>query len=118
MHEMGIAMQVLEIAVASIPEEMQGVPVEQVNLKVGKLSSVVPDSLRFCYEVIVKDSPLAGSVLHIEEIPVEARCRDCDHQWTVTEPVFRCSACQSGNIEILSGQELEIASIELAEPEQ
>jgi hydrogenase nickel incorporation protein HypA/HybF len=113
MHEMGIASQVVEIALASIPETHPNARVEQVNLKVGKLSAVVADSLRFCYDIIVKDTALAGSTLHIEEIPVTARCKSCDHRWQVDEPVFRCAACQSGDVKIETGQELEIESIEI-----
>jgi len=115
MHEMGIAMQVAEIATASIPADMKDARIERINLKVGKLAAVVPESLRFCFEIIAKDTPLAGVELHIEEIPVIARCRECDTQWTITGPVFTCQKCQSGSIEIISGQELDIESIEIAD---
>ena len=115
MHEMGIASQVVEIALASIPESHRNARVEQVNLKVGKLAAVVADSLRFCYEVIVRDTPLAGSALHIEEIPVTARCVSCDRRWRVDEPVFRCAVCRSGDVKIETGQELEIVSIEISD---
>jgi len=115
MHEMGIAMQLVEIASAAIPKDMENVQVEKVNLKLGKLSSVVPDSLRFCFEIITKDTPLSGAELYIEEIEVAARCNDCKAEWTITGPVFKCEKCTSGNITLLSGQELEISSIEIAD---
>jgi hydrogenase nickel incorporation protein HypA/HybF len=115
MHEMGIAMEIVEIVKSSIPEEMKGAKVEKVNLKVGKLSAIVVDSLAFCFNLVVKDSPLEGVELAIEEIPVVALCKECQHQWTVDDPVFTCEKCQSGAIEILSGRELDIASIEIEE---
>lgn len=115
MHEMGIAMQVAEIAEASIPEHMKGSKVESVNLRVGKLAAVVPESLRFCFEIITKDTGLAGSVLNIQKIPVTAVCRNCDTVWDIDEPFFTCKKCGSGSIEILSGRELEISSIEIAD---
>ncbi len=113
MHEMGIAMQVLEIASASVPDDMKGARVEKINLKVGKLAAVVPQSLRFCFEIISKDTPLSGSRLVIEEVPVTASCKECGHHWTITGPVFKCSRCDSGSIDVMSGQELEISSIEI-----
>ncbi|MCB2148840.1 MAG: hydrogenase maturation nickel metallochaperone HypA [Deltaproteobacteria bacterium] len=113
MHEMGIAMEIVDIAKASIPEDMQGAKVRRVNLQVGKLSAIVADSLRFCFDLVVKDTPLEGAELAIEEVPVVARCKDCQAQWTVTEPVFTCTACRSGAIDILSGRELDIKSIEI-----
>ena len=113
MHEMGIAMEIVDIAKASIPEDMQGAQIRRVNLQVGKLSAIVADSLRFCFDLVVKDTPLEGAELAIEEVPVVARCKDCQAQWTVTEPVFTCTACRSGAIDILSGRELDIKSIEI-----
>jgi len=118
MHEMGIALEIIDIATASIPPEARSVKVERVNLKVGKLSAVVPDSLRFCFDIVSKDTPLAGAELVIEETPVVARCRDCGARWTIAEPVFTCQACESGTLEILSGRELDIVSIEIAQEDE
>lgn len=117
MHEMSIAMQVAEIAEGSIPTDLTGRPVSRVNMKIGKLSAVVADSLRFCFEIIVADGPLAGCHLNITEIPVVSRCLDCGHEWTVTRPVFACESCLSGRIQIISGRELEVTSIEMSDLE-
>ena len=117
MHEMGIAMQIVEIATASLPANLGEARVTAVNLKIGKLAAVVPESLRFCFDVVVKDTLLAGAQLVIEEVPVVARCKDCNAQWTIDEPVFICKTCQSGSLEILSGRELDIESIEVVEEE-
>jgi hydrogenase nickel incorporation protein HypA/HybF len=62
-------------------------------LKVGKLAAVVPDSLKFCFEVAAKNTPLEGAILQIEEIPVTARCKNCGHFWTAIQPVFICEKC-------------------------
>ena len=113
MHEMGIAMQIVEIATASLPANLGEARVTAVNLKIGKLAAVVPESLRFCFDVVVKDTLLAGAQLVIEEVPVVARCKDCNAQWTIDAPVFICKTCQSGSLEILSGRELDIESIEV-----
>ena len=115
MHEMGIALQIIEIATASIPPNLENVRIETVNLKIGKLAAVVPDSLRFCFDVAVKDTPLDGAKLVIQELPVVARCRDCDTQLTISIPAFTCENCNSGSLEILSGRELDVESIEIAQ---
>ena len=118
MHEMGIALQIIDIATASIPPDMRSARVERVNLKIGKLAAVVADSLRFCFDIVSKDTALAGAELAIEETPVVARCKDCGVRWTIAEPVFTCQACQSGALEILSGRELDIVSIEISQEER
>lgn len=110
---MGIALQVIEIAAASIPEELRHARVARVNLVVGKLSAVVTDSLRFCFEAASKETPVEGAELAIEQVPVVARCNGCGHQFTIEEPAFSCPACKSGNITLVSGRELDIKSIEI-----
>ena len=118
MHEMGIAMEIVEIAIASIPAGMQGQRVERVNLTIGKLSAVIPESLRFCFEIVAKDTPLCNAELNIEEGPVVVRCRDCNAQETINEPVFACRKCSSGSVEVISGRELDINSIEIADEDE
>jgi hydrogenase nickel incorporation protein HypA/HybF len=115
MHEMGIALQIIEIAEASLPADMQTGRIRQVNLEIGKLAAVVPESLRFCFEIAAKDTLLDGALLHIEEIPVVARCKDCQSEWIIQGAAFSCEKCKSTSIEVLSGRELDIKSIEVAE---
>jgi hydrogenase nickel incorporation protein HypA/HybF len=117
MHEMGIALQIIEIASASIPRSETPIQVEKVNLKVGKMAAIVSDSLQFCFEIAAKDSLLSGAVLHIEEVPVRARCKECNAEWTIHEAVFQCQECGSGKLDIVSGRELNIESIEIADEE-
>ena len=118
MHEMGIALQIIEIAKESIPPDLQDARIEKVNLKIGKLAAVVPESLRFCFEVAVKETALEGAELAIEELPVVARCKDCNTQWTISGPAFNCENCDSGSLDIISGRELDIESIEIAEEDE
>ena len=114
---MGIAMQIIEIALASIPADFEHVEVKRVNLKVGKLAAVVPESLHFCFRIASQDTPLYKAKLNIEEIPLKVRCTDCDVEWNAHEPVFICRLCNGGSVEMLSGRELDITSIEVVEEE-
>jgi hydrogenase nickel incorporation protein HypA/HybF len=114
MHEMGLATEIVRIVTESIPGDMVDPKVERVNLKVGKLAAVVPQSLTFCFDIAAKDGPVEGAELHIEEIGVSARCNDCAHLWDIDAPAFQCPKCNSGSIEMLTGRELDIESIELA----
>ena len=117
MHEMGIALQIIQIAQESIPADLRGARVERIRLKVGQLAGVVPDSLRFCFEAVSQDTPLAGAQLHIEEVAVVARCQDCGHRWTITAPAFVCEKCHSGALTLLSGRELDIEAIDIIDEE-
>ena len=115
MHEMGIALQIVEIATEALPDDMPNASVEKVHLKIGKLAAVIPSSLRFCYEIVIRETSLQGSVLEIEEISVEARCRTCLFEWTAHTPDFVCTRCQSGEVDVIAGRELDVVSIEVAE---
>lgn len=117
MHEMGIALQILEISKASIPPDIVDPKVERINLKIGKLSAVVADSLRFCFEAASQDTIFSGVELNIEAVPVVIKCNDCQSETEIDEPLFACGQCGSSSIEMLSGRELDISSIELAQEE-
>ena len=116
MHEMGIALRILDIAMSALPEMPGEIRVESVNLKVGKLSGVVPESLRFCFSIACQDTPFAGAGLTIDEVPIEAACTDCGDRFTIEEPRFICGKCGSAHVEILSGRELTVTSLELEDP--
>lgn len=113
MHELSIAIRIVEIVQKAIGDDGGKGRVEKVRLNVGKLSAVVPESLRFCFEVAARGSRLEGAELVIDEIPAGARCRSCGHEWMTDDFVFSCPACGSGGIEVVSGRELGVESIEI-----
>ncbi|MCA1784537.1 MAG: hydrogenase maturation nickel metallochaperone HypA [Desulfobacteraceae bacterium] len=115
MHEMGIAQELVRIALDALPQDLENPRVETLHLKIGKLSSVVEHSLTFCFEIITKDTPLENARLEIEVVPVRIRCTGCGKEWEAQNPVFQCADCKQGKIEMLSGREVEIISMELFE---
>ena len=115
MHEMGIATEIVRIVCDSIPPDLKDPKVARVNLKVGKLAAVVPQSLLFCFEIAAKETPVEGARLEIDEIAVSAQCNGCGNQWEIDEPAFQCPQCEGTSVDMLSGRELDIESIELEE---
>lgn len=116
MHEMGIASQILRIALEHLPPDEE-LRVKTLRLKIGKLTAIVPSSLRFCLEIITRETALAGAEIAIEEVPVRAVCSQCGVESEIAEPPFYCPACQGIQLEILSGRELLIDSLEVCGPE-
>ncbi len=115
MHEMGIAQQLVNIALDAIPDDIENPVVEKLNLKIGRLASVVDHSLTFCLEIITKDTPLETAQVNIDFVPVTVRCNDCKNEWEVEGPVFKCPHCEDGDVKMLTGREIEITSLELAD---
>ncbi len=114
MHEMSIATEIIAIARASVPENVAGAEIKQIHLKIGKFSTVIPENLRFCFEVAAHQGELAHTRLEIEEIPLTTRCRNCMFEDCPDDPVFLCSRCNNP-VDIISGNEMEFVSIEIME---
>jgi hydrogenase nickel incorporation protein HypA/HybF len=112
MHEMSIAQSVLEIVNDTL-QQNPGSKLKKVVVKVGELVAVVPDSLQFCYQALTTDSPLEGSELVIEVIPVAASCQDCGKEFKVDSFFFVCPHCESAQVKVLSGQELQVSELEV-----
>jgi hydrogenase nickel incorporation protein HypA/HybF len=108
MHEMGITQSI----VAIVSEQAAGRKVKRVTLEIGKLAAIMPDAIRFCFDVVAQGSALDGAALDIIEIPGRARCLDCGTEMVLSEIFGRC-ACGSRQLERLAGQELNIKSMEL-----
>ena len=112
MHELGIAENIMDIVRRSVPEDRVSA-VGNIRLRVGQFAGIVPDSLKFCFSVISSDAGMANADLNIEMIPLSASCQDCGNKSEVKNFVFLCPDCGGGNLEIVSGKELEIIDIEI-----
>lgn len=113
MHELSIAMSIVELAREEA--ESRGVRVDAVHLKLGRLAGVVKDALLASYDMAAEGTPLQGSRLVIEEIPIVAFCKRCDAKRPIeTQEWFTCPECGSPISEIVEGRELEVCALELA----
>lgn len=116
MHELSICHSILEIADATLADLPPPRPrVLTITVRVGRLTSVVPDSLRFCFDILAPSTSLDGSSLVIEEVPIRGRCTDCAARFEIETLTFTCPVCGSGLVELLSGRELEVVSLETVE---
>lgn len=116
MHEMSIAQNLLEIIQENVPHSdghTGGVKV--VRLRIGEMAGVVPESLRFCFEAASQGTIAEGAELAIEEVPIMCRCRTCGSDFEVERFIFLCPKCQTPDVELLSGNELDVSELELVE---
>jgi hydrogenase nickel incorporation protein HypA/HybF len=113
MHEMSIAASMLE----AVQEESsrRGAHVSAIGVRIGELSGVDSESLRFCFEVLVQDTTLAPLSLDIEKRPWTNRCRECTRDFPVSEYRTECPHCGSVETEVAGGKELEFAYMEIDE---
>jgi hydrogenase nickel incorporation protein HypA/HybF len=115
MHELSIAMSIVEMA----QEEAQqrgGVRIEAVHLQLGALSGVVKEALLSSYEMACDDTPLKGSRLVVEEVPVVVFCPTCLARRPVSSvQLFCCAGCGTPSSEIVQGKEIEVVALEIQE---
>jgi hydrogenase nickel incorporation protein HypA/HybF len=108
MHEMALTSDLVSL----ISEHCAGRRVTRVVLEVGKLSAVVPDAFRFCFELCAEGTPAEGAQLEILELPGRARCRACEQEIMLDSVFDRC-ACGSLSLDFLSGEELQLREVEV-----
>ena len=116
MHELSICQGIVEVATAALLDLPRPLPpVTTVTVRIGRLTGVVPDSLCYYFDFLTLDTALAGAALVIEEVPIRGRCADCAEEFEIATLAFTCPACGSGFVELLSGRELQVVSLDTAE---
>ncbi|HWO34981.1 MAG TPA: hydrogenase maturation nickel metallochaperone HypA [Candidatus Acidoferrum sp.] len=112
MHELSIAMSIIELAQEE--SERRGVQVSAVHLKLGALSGVVKEALLGSFEMACEDTSLKGARLVIEELPVLIFCPACGAQRPISSvQLFCCADCGTPSGDIVQGKELEVVALEI-----
>ena len=111
MHELSLCSAIAD----TVTEHADGRPILCVRVRVGHFRQVVPTTLAYCWELHTRDSPLDGAVLEIDHVPAVIACRACGHQTTLQLPVFRCDGCGGNEVDLVSGEEFMIDSIDLGD---
>ena len=141
MHELSISSAIVDTALG----HADGRRVTRVDVRVGALRQVVPESLEFYFGIVSRDTACADAALELELVGAWMRCGVCDHEWDpAPEPVesgastaarlgyasqgheqsawvvpqFRCPACEGAGAEVVRGAELEVESIEVETVEE
>jgi hydrogenase nickel incorporation protein HypA/HybF len=109
-HELSICESIADI----VTRRAAGRGVKVINVRVGQLRQVVPDTLVYCWELVSAQTPLAGSRISVESVPARIRCRSCEQVTDVgAVPVFACGGCGGFDAEVVSGEEFLITSLEI-----
>ena len=113
MHELSLSGAIVNTVV----KHAAGRRVSVVSLRVGRLRQVVPDTLDFYFGFVAQGTVCEGARLEQELVPARVRCGACEREWELDLPIFRCPTCGGIGVEVLSGEEFEVESIEVEEAE-
>ncbi len=116
MHELGIVMHMID-QVERVAEENQVDQVAKINMEIGEVSSVVPDLFTDCFHWAKKKTK------HLQEAELEliilegvSYCQDCKQTYKTTEFAKKCPHCGSERTYLITGNEINIRDIEVADP--
>jgi hydrogenase nickel incorporation protein HypA/HybF len=115
MHELSIASAIVDRATAA-SEEHGGARVTKIGLRIGEISGVETDALRFGIEALSKDTPLQGVFLEVEFCKRRQRCTACAAEFAPEGFQAICPTCHGDQSECIAGKELDVMYFELEDP--
>lgn len=109
MHELSLMSNLLDHALAAADGER----ICALRVRVGPLSGVVIESLRFAFDALTPGTPAEDARFDIEETAPSFRCPHCGATYETPVGNYECPACAATDGELTGGYELELISIEV-----
>ncbi len=114
MHELSIALGILDVAEEEARRQGENARVAVIYLRLGRMSGVVKDALVSAFQLARDGSRWPDAELVVEEIPVEVFCLDCATRRILTAPpILICPVCGTATPDIVRGRELEVTALEI-----
>ena len=112
MHELSIAINVIEIA-KEYAEKANAKVIHEIEIEVGDMSGVVLESLEFALDCSVKNTILENTKRIITKVVGKARCNNCSNEFEINDLYYPCPKCNQFNSEVIQGKELRVKSINI-----
>jgi hydrogenase nickel incorporation protein HypA/HybF len=110
-HELSLC----EAILGKVLRHADGRPVTKVTVRIGSLRQVVPDALQFGWQMLAQSNDQIDADLVIEQVPAVVRCQKCGVETELDMPILMCGSCDSFDVDLLSGEEFLVVSLDLAE---
>ncbi|MBN1231514.1 MAG: hydrogenase maturation nickel metallochaperone HypA [Anaerolineales bacterium] len=112
MHELSVTQNILEIALRHA-EEADADKITSLTLTIGRLASIVDDSVQFYWDIISAGTIAEGSSLVFDRIDPEIQCSVCQHIYYPGETMMACPECGSVQVKVIKGEEFFLSSIDI-----
>ncbi len=116
MHELSVCQGLLD-QVARVASDHGAVGVTRIVVRVGPLSGVVPQLLEQAFPLARAGTIAAEAALAIEELPVRVHCDGCGADTDAKPNRLLCGECGDWHTQLIGGDELLLASVELVKEE-
>jgi hydrogenase nickel incorporation protein HypA/HybF len=117
-HEMSLAMRIVDIAVSEA-EKVKARVVTEIEIEVGQLAGVTAEALTFCLDAAARGTMAESAVFTLLTMPGQGYCLACEREVPISEFPAQCPMCRGYGVTINAGTELKIRSIQIddADPE-
>jgi len=112
MHELSLA-ENINNTIKSLCERSSWTRVHRIVLKVGHMRQIDPEILSFAFGVVAKGTVSEGAEVSVLELPIVFMCHSCGKETSSEKTVFACANCGGTNVDLRSGMELTIESLEV-----
>ena len=110
MHELAVTQSLLDLATHK-GAEYHARRVTDLNLVIGRLASIVDDSVQFYWDSISQGTVCEGAQLHFERVPGKLQCLSCGETYLLQQDLIPCPKCGSDQVKVLGGTEFQLESI-------
>lgn len=114
MHEVSLMQSAVDQAFAAA-NQGGAARIYGIRLKIGAWSGVVPEALQLAFDVVTLGTIAEGATLEVDTISPKCRCATCPLEFEPMDSLAVCPQCGGSRLQMLAGQELELASIEVSD---
>lgn len=111
MHEYGVTKSLVDLCNQEAAKNSIN-SVHLIKIKIGRFTGFSPEAIKFYFDYLKDGTRCATAKLEFFEIPIRIKCQDCHYEAEIDEPVFLCPRCNRRNIDVISGREFYVESIE------
>jgi len=112
MHELSITQSIMSIALEQASAAKAN-RITKINVTIGELTGIVDECVQFYFDELSKGTLAAEAKLTFDRPPTRLQCRNCSRIFSPNDLCWTCPDCQSQKVEIISGRECYVSSIEV-----
>ncbi len=110
MHEMSIAMSIIEIAEKE-SIKAKATKVNEIEIEIGTLAGIEFSSLEFALDIAIKNTVLKDAKINVLKIQASAKCNNCNTDFEILGFFEKCPQCDGYSYKIIKGKELRVKSL-------
>lgn len=117
MHEFAVCRDMLQ-QIETIAADEQATAVETITVRIGPLSGIEAHLLSQAFPLAAAGTVAENAELIIEALPIKVKCQLCGAETVAKANRLICGECGDYHTQLLSGDEMLLASLELLKEPQ